>query len=304
MAAGGGGAWKVAYADFVTAMMAFFMVMWLVGQKEEAKEAIAHYFEEPFDDQEAHAAAHGHAAHAPKPHDKKGAGKPKSISDDPHHPEARKSRILAIHGGDRAAFGTLVNFPGDSVQLDATGKELLDLAIPKFVGIPQKIEIRGHVSNQSAVQNDAWKLSYERSLAVMDYLVKHGIRPSRIRLAQAGAHEPLTISGEAGEMARNSRVDVFLLEEFAEETVGTPEERSFRNKADADVEKKPTTPPDDHSPRFIYRGGSDNPPAPSAKKDEHHSGKDAHHGDKHDKHDKHEKHGHGAPPAAKAKAAH
>jgi len=27
-----GGAWKVAYADFVTAMMAFFLVMWLVGQ--------------------------------------------------------------------------------------------------------------------------------------------------------------------------------------------------------------------------------------------------------------------------------
>ncbi len=29
--AGGGGAWKVAYADFVTAMMAFFMVMWLTA---------------------------------------------------------------------------------------------------------------------------------------------------------------------------------------------------------------------------------------------------------------------------------
>ena len=30
--AGGGGAWKVAYADFVTAMMAFFLVMWLTSQ--------------------------------------------------------------------------------------------------------------------------------------------------------------------------------------------------------------------------------------------------------------------------------
>ncbi len=37
MAAGGGGAWKVAYADFVTAMMAFFMVMWLTSQKPESK---------------------------------------------------------------------------------------------------------------------------------------------------------------------------------------------------------------------------------------------------------------------------
>ena len=46
--AGGGGAWKVAYADFVTAMMAFFMVMWLVGQKDDAKEAVASYFSDPF----------------------------------------------------------------------------------------------------------------------------------------------------------------------------------------------------------------------------------------------------------------
>src|ERR1700678_3056827 len=42
-----GGAWKVAYADFVTAMMAFFMVMWLMGTDEETKAAIAHYFNHP-----------------------------------------------------------------------------------------------------------------------------------------------------------------------------------------------------------------------------------------------------------------
>ncbi|MBA9083444.1 MULTISPECIES: flagellar motor protein MotB [Bartonella] len=40
-----GGAWKIAYADFVTAMMAFFLVMWLVNAKdEETREAIANYF--------------------------------------------------------------------------------------------------------------------------------------------------------------------------------------------------------------------------------------------------------------------
>jgi chemotaxis protein MotB len=34
MAGGGGGAWKVAYADFVTAMMAFFLVMWIVAREQ------------------------------------------------------------------------------------------------------------------------------------------------------------------------------------------------------------------------------------------------------------------------------
>ena len=42
-----GGAWKVAYADFVTAMMAFFLVMWLVGQTQEVKSAVAGYFSDP-----------------------------------------------------------------------------------------------------------------------------------------------------------------------------------------------------------------------------------------------------------------
>lgn len=47
MAGKGGGAWKVAYADFVTAMMAFFLVMWLVSQDQKVKESIAHYFQGP-----------------------------------------------------------------------------------------------------------------------------------------------------------------------------------------------------------------------------------------------------------------
>jgi chemotaxis protein MotB len=42
-----GGAWKVAYADFVTAMMAFFLVMWIIGQSAEVKAGIAGYFREP-----------------------------------------------------------------------------------------------------------------------------------------------------------------------------------------------------------------------------------------------------------------
>jgi chemotaxis protein MotB len=42
-----GGAWKVAYADFVTAMMAFFMVMWLINTSPQVKTSVASYFREP-----------------------------------------------------------------------------------------------------------------------------------------------------------------------------------------------------------------------------------------------------------------
>ncbi len=42
-----GGAWKVAYADFVTAMMALFIVLWIIGQSKQVKEYIANYFRDP-----------------------------------------------------------------------------------------------------------------------------------------------------------------------------------------------------------------------------------------------------------------
>lgn len=42
-----GGSWKVAYADFVTAMMAFFMVLWIVGLDDQTKKAVEGYFQNP-----------------------------------------------------------------------------------------------------------------------------------------------------------------------------------------------------------------------------------------------------------------
>ncbi len=42
-----GGAWKVAYADFVTAMMALFIVLWIVGQSKQVRQYVAHYFKDP-----------------------------------------------------------------------------------------------------------------------------------------------------------------------------------------------------------------------------------------------------------------
>ncbi|MGE5680006.1 MAG: flagellar motor protein MotB [Bacillota bacterium] len=42
-----GGAWKVAYADFVTAMMALFIVLWILGQSQEVKSAVSGYFKDP-----------------------------------------------------------------------------------------------------------------------------------------------------------------------------------------------------------------------------------------------------------------
>src|SRR5271170_3448326 len=42
-----GGAWKVAYADFVTAMMALFIVLWLMNTSDHVRKVIAGYFNDP-----------------------------------------------------------------------------------------------------------------------------------------------------------------------------------------------------------------------------------------------------------------
>src|SRR5580704_3882850 len=42
-----GGAWKVAYADFVTAMMALFIVLWLLNSSKQIKVAVGGYFKDP-----------------------------------------------------------------------------------------------------------------------------------------------------------------------------------------------------------------------------------------------------------------
>ena len=62
-----GGAWKIAYADFVTAMMAFFLLMWLLGSTTEGdKKGIADYFASPLKVAMNGGAGSGDASHVVK----------------------------------------------------------------------------------------------------------------------------------------------------------------------------------------------------------------------------------------------
>ena len=68
-AAHSGGAWKVAYADFVTAMMALFIVLWLMSADKEVREEISSFFNNPSGPGKltgTAAAGAGHAIEVPK----------------------------------------------------------------------------------------------------------------------------------------------------------------------------------------------------------------------------------------------
>ena len=241
MAGKGGGAWKVAYADFVTAMMAFFMVMWLVGQKDSVKQSVAQYFRDPYGSKRNPKADSGRGKTGStsigplKTGRGPGRGLAKQQSESTPSPTERgaaasKPSLFVLHDGDQSRTGSIIWFPENSAELDETSKDqLLDLAA-LLVGKANKIEIRGHSSRLAlpadSSYSDAWQLSYARCLATMKFLSEQGVDPERMRLSQAGVHEPYSLRGGEEWQKKNSRVEIYSLSEYVHEYQGTSQERA------------------------------------------------------------------------------
>lgn len=221
----GGGAWKVAYADFVTAMMAFFMVMWIVGQNKEVKEEIASYFQDPFDSLGHPPGIMGEKAHGPSAstsgrHLPRGDGQGPNKSGKEMQPHIRGVPL------PRTSIGVEVSFADDSAELDADARAALEELAPYLVGKPQIVEVRGHASRKplpmGSPYRDAWDLSYARCLAVRKRLEELHVEPERLRLCQSSPFEPVVNAGKAPSAATRSRVEVYLLNESVRTTFVPP----------------------------------------------------------------------------------
>ncbi len=244
MAGKGGGAWKVAYADFVTAMMAFFLVMWITAQSTSVKKAIAQYFKDPT----GHSRSSGGSPLLPtnKPGDPPGPSilpfskggsaigvdRTRNTQDTPHGSGEKKSCLFVIHDGDRRYLGTMILFKEGSADLDDTAKQRLLQLVGELRGKLQKIEIRGHAVHSPPAKEtsmiDPWQISYNRCQAAMKFLLQNGIEPERLRLSQGGAYEPYTLQIDPSLQIYNSRVEVFVLDEYARNLMGTSAERNER----------------------------------------------------------------------------
>jgi len=220
MAGKGGGAWKVAYADFTTAMMAFFLVMWITSQSTDIKEAVAHHFQSPFGGFDVGGSLR---PPLPKPNfeEETGTGNAVEPKAEPEEraPTSRRPFRLRRDSGQRTDIGAVVAFPEESAELTDAAKHELQGLIPSLSGKPHRIEIRGHASRRpplsGAPYQDAWQLSYARCLKAMEYLAENGIERERIRLSQAGPYE--SPKGQSGmpHDALDSRVEIFVLSEMA-----------------------------------------------------------------------------------------
>ena len=261
MAGHGGGAWKVAYADFVTAMMAFFLVMWITGQSKAVSEAIAQYFNDPWQT-------------SPKPTGDAARGSALLPTTSPARRRGRRwrrrgsparwaangapgSRIQAVppppsraapprrhaHAArrtdrpsspsttaTRGAWGRVLFDEGGS-GIGRSEQATAEAARPGHSRQAVQDQMRGHATQKSlspGAAQDAWRLSYARCLATMSFLQQQGVAAERFRLSQGGPYEPYSIDQTPAKQAYNSRVEVYMLSRYAEELMGTPEERTAR----------------------------------------------------------------------------
>jgi chemotaxis protein MotB len=186
-----GGAWKVAYADFVTAMMSLFIVLWLTSTSDSVKQSVAHYFNDPRGISTLEGTNRNGSGHA-LPMDRNGMQKLKEQLLDaaqrvPNFDKLKNQvEITAEQDGLRIE---LLEQPGGtffelgSAQPTPALRDFLKAISPELGKLPNSISIEGHTdsvpySDVSHYSN--WELSTDRANAARRLMQSSGISPGQV----------------------------------------------------------------------------------------------------------------------------
>jgi len=197
-----GGAWKVAYADFVNAMMALFIMLWLLNSSKQIQEAVGGYFKDPSGtSKKVGSNMHGTGENVVLTRDNMPKLKEqlqiamRQMADF----EKLKSHIemtvtaegLRIELSESAS-GTF--FDSGSAKLNGDGAELLITLAQELGGLPNKLSIEGHTDSQpyapSAIYGN-WELSADRANAARRVMQAHGIRADQVTQIRGFADQRL-----------------------------------------------------------------------------------------------------------------
>jgi chemotaxis protein MotB len=130
--------------------------------------------------------------------------------------------------GQLATRGGLLAFEEGSAELTPAHRRQLEEIAKVIGGKPQMIEIRGHTSSRPLPDDspfeDHRQLALKRCCVVEDYLVKLGVEAERIRLWAAADREPLYTDTDPLLRKENSRVEVVMLNQYAEKPQHAPAE--------------------------------------------------------------------------------
>ncbi len=219
-----GGAWKVAYADFVTALMSLFIVLWLMGQSEQVKKAVAGYFNDP----KGSGSLLGTTM--------SGTGNGTAVAVDQNQQQlqelkekleqeiqARKDlqklikqiEITITPEGLRIELledknGTF--YQSGSARLSPSGQELLALLGAELKTLPNQLLIEGH-TDAAQYSTDAnysnWELSADRANAARRLLQQDGVRPDQVTQVRGFADQMLRVKSNPYDPS-NRRITILV----------------------------------------------------------------------------------------------
>lgn len=234
-----GGAWKVAYADFVTAMMALFIVLWIVGQSKDVKEYVANYFRDPgafnqtgpggvmkgssilpspvpMPSTGEEAAAATREAQT-KAFEKMAEGLRETLAGSPEFAQMKDQ--VDIRTTDVGLLIELLEqsnstfFDLGAATLQPKTQELLTLLAGRLAALPNKIVVEGHTDSrpyQAGAGYSNWELSVDRANSARRFMQEHGLRSQQISEVRGYADTRLHNPSDPTDVA-NRRISIILL---------------------------------------------------------------------------------------------
>src|SRR5580698_324500 len=215
-----GGAWKVAYADFVTAMMALFIVLWLMNSSKQMQEAIGGYFKDPS----------GNSKRVGT--DKRGSGENFMLKkeDMPKLKEQLQKAVQKLDDFDKLKNQIQMTVTGEGLRIEllesasgtffesgnATpnkdGRELLILLAAELGKLPNKLSIEGHTDSKpytGARGYGNWELSADRANAARRLMQQSGVRDDQVSQVRGYADQRLRNAKDAQDPS-NRRISLMV----------------------------------------------------------------------------------------------
>lgn len=254
-----GGAWKVAYADFVTAMMALFIVLWLLSSDEKVKQAVGGYFNDPTGNGKmmgSTLAGSGDALKLTKEDMSELKEKLEAaLKQAPEFQKLSKNIQITVTGeglrielleDEKGMF-----FQSGSPDPSEVGSDLITKLAEELGRLPNKLFLEGHTdakpfSSRNGYSN--WELSADRANAARRIMMEHGVRPDQVAQVRGFADQRLRLQN-APDHASNRRISVIV--QYMEPPKPPPGQEDKEEPAKGHGEKKaeghaPAKPAEEH----------------------------------------------------------
>ncbi len=197
-----GGAWKVAYADFVTAMMAVFIVLWLLNTSKQVQEAVGGYFKDPSGTSKKVGS------------NLSGSGENFSLTKDNMSKlkEELQKSVRRMSDFDRLKNQIEMTVTGEGLRIELLeaesgtffdsgspkpspeGEKLLSMLAQELGNLPNKVSIEGHTDSKpySGARNYSnWELSSDRANAARRLMQQRGLGPNQVSQVRGFADQRL-----------------------------------------------------------------------------------------------------------------